>query len=191
MQSLKPAGLPPERRRIVAINCIISIGVENAEWRDGDMQSTPTGTPRIAAISRGDLGGGQNAAMAGFRALTKLELDHLDLIALRALREFLRAERAVAIAATEIAGADFPDQIAAVFAVIGAISAFAGIVSEVALFGADIERADRVRAEGAEAHRRNIEDGSRIGLAAVWPADYDAKRLRYRGLGAIEWCSHS
>ena len=31
MQSLKPAGLPPDSRRIVAMNCIISIGVENAE----------------------------------------------------------------------------------------------------------------------------------------------------------------
>ena len=51
MQSLKPAGLPPDSRRIVAMNCIISIGLENAEWRDGEMQSTPTGTPRVTAIS--------------------------------------------------------------------------------------------------------------------------------------------
>ena len=51
MQSLKPVGLPPESFRIVAMNCIISIGVENAEWRDGEMQSTPSGTPRVAAIS--------------------------------------------------------------------------------------------------------------------------------------------
>ena len=31
MQSLKPVGLPPESFRIVAMNCIISIGVANAE----------------------------------------------------------------------------------------------------------------------------------------------------------------
>ena len=35
MQSLKPAGLPPERRRISAMNSIISVGVENAEWPAG------------------------------------------------------------------------------------------------------------------------------------------------------------
>jgi hypothetical protein len=50
-QSLKPAGLPPESRRMVPMNCIISIGVEKAEWCDGEMQSTPIGTPRAAAIS--------------------------------------------------------------------------------------------------------------------------------------------
>ena len=51
MQSLNPVGLSPDSRRIVAMNCIISIGVENAECRAGDMQSTPTGTPRVTAIS--------------------------------------------------------------------------------------------------------------------------------------------
>jgi len=30
MQSLKPTGLPPDSRRISPMNCIISIGVENA-----------------------------------------------------------------------------------------------------------------------------------------------------------------
>ena len=48
MQSLKPAGLPPDSSRISAMNCIISIGVEKAEWRDGEMQSSPIGTPRVA-----------------------------------------------------------------------------------------------------------------------------------------------
>jgi hypothetical protein len=66
MQSLKPAGLPAERRRIVAINCIISIGVENAEWRDGDRQSTPTGTPRVAAISAVTLAAGNTPPWPGF-----------------------------------------------------------------------------------------------------------------------------
>jgi len=51
MHSLKPVGLPPDSSRSLATNCIISIGVENAEWRDGEMQSTPTGTPRAAEIS--------------------------------------------------------------------------------------------------------------------------------------------
>ena len=96
------------------------------------------------------------------------------------LREFLGAERAVGIAAAEIARADLPDDVAAVFAMIGAVAAFAGVVREIALPGADVERADGVRAERAEAHRRNVEDRGRVGLAAIRPADVDAERLRDR-----------
>src|ERR1700719_931549 len=124
-----------------------------------------------------DLGGGQHAAVAWLGALAELELDHLDLVALGVLREFLGAERAVGLAAAEIARADFPDDVAAVFAMIRAVAAFAGIVGEIAFLGADVERADGVRAERAKAHRRNIEDRSRIGLAAIRPADDDAERL--------------
>src|ERR1700685_2057408 len=65
MQSLKPAGLPPESFRIVAMNCIISIGVENAEWHDGEMQSTPSGTPRVAAISGLTLAAGNTPPWPG------------------------------------------------------------------------------------------------------------------------------
>ena len=50
-QNLKPTGLPPDSVRSLAMKCIISIGVVNALWLAGDMQSTPTGTPRAAAIS--------------------------------------------------------------------------------------------------------------------------------------------
>jgi len=50
-QSLKPTGLPPESSRKRAMKCIISVGVENAEWAGGEMTSVPTGTPLIAAIS--------------------------------------------------------------------------------------------------------------------------------------------
>ena len=122
------------------MNCIISIGVENAEWRDGEMQSTPSGTPRVAAISGADLGAGQHAAVAGLGALAELELDHLDLVVLGVLGEFLGAERTVGIAAAEIARADFPDDVAAVFAMIGAIAAFAGVVGEIAFLGAAVQR---------------------------------------------------
>jgi len=57
--------------------------------------------------------------MAGFGALADLEFDHLDLIVGGDAREFFRIERAVAVAATEIAGANLPNQIAAIFAMIG------------------------------------------------------------------------
>ena len=48
------------------MNCINSIGVENAEWRDGDMQSTPTDTPRVAAISALTLAAGNTPPWPGF-----------------------------------------------------------------------------------------------------------------------------
>src|ERR1700761_2494300 len=106
---------------------------------------------------RADLGGRQDSAMARFGTLAELELDHLDLVALCAGGEFLRRERAVVVAAAEIARADLPDDVAAVLAVIGTIAALAGVVRKAALFGARIERPDGIRAKRAETHRRNIQ----------------------------------
>jgi hypothetical protein len=59
MQNLKPVGLPPESFRSLAMKCIISTGVENALWLEGEMQSLPCGTPRAAAISSVTLGPGR------------------------------------------------------------------------------------------------------------------------------------
>ena len=74
--------------------------------------------------------------MAGLGALADLELDHLDLVVAGDAGEFVRIEGAVAVAAAEIAGADFPDDVAAVLAVIGADAALAGVMGEAALLGA-------------------------------------------------------
>ncbi|MNP27554.1 hypothetical protein D3C76_1204720 [compost metagenome] len=49
---MKPTGLPPDSSRSCWMKCIISIGVENALWRDGEMQSSPIRMPRVSAISR-------------------------------------------------------------------------------------------------------------------------------------------
>ena len=68
-QSLKPVGLPPDRRRSSAMNCISSIGVEKAEWRAGEMQSRPVSTPRMRGDLARHLGGRQHAAVAGLGAL--------------------------------------------------------------------------------------------------------------------------
>src|SRR5712692_1398336 len=87
-----------------------------------------------------NLGRRQHPAMPGLGALADLELHHLDLVVGRDAREFVRIEAAVAVAATEIAGADFPDDVAAILAVIGADAALAGVMRETALFGAGIER---------------------------------------------------
>jgi hypothetical protein len=65
MQSLKPAGFPPDSRRMSPISFISSIGVENAEWRDGETQSTPIGTPRVSEISRLTLAAGSTPPCPG------------------------------------------------------------------------------------------------------------------------------
>ena len=90
----------------------------------------------MARNLRRDLGGRQHAAMAGLRALAHLHLDHLDLLARRDLGEQRREEAALRRAAAEIAGADLPDDVAAVLAVIGAEAALAGVVGEAAAPGA-------------------------------------------------------
>ena len=144
MHSLKPAGLPPDSRRIVAMNCIISIGVANAEWRDGEMQSSPIGTPRVAAISAVTLAPGSTPPWPGLAPWLSLSSTILIWSLARAGLELLGAERAVGVAAAEIARADFPDDVAAVLAMIGAVAAFAGVVGEIAFLGAGVERADGV-----------------------------------------------
>src|SRR6266404_3126664 len=113
--------------------------------------------------------------MSGLGALADLEFDHLDLVVARDAGEFFRVERTIAVAAAEIAGADLPDDVAAVFAMIGTDAALAGIVREAALPGAGIQRAHGVRAERAKTHRRDVEDRCRIGLAASGPTDGDAE----------------
>src|ERR1700738_3053619 len=123
----------------------------------------------------GDLGRRQHPAMAGLGALADLEFDHLDLIVGGDAGEFFRIERAVAVAATEISGANLPDQIAAVLAMIGTDAALAGVVREAALFRTRVQRAHRVRTERAKTHRRDVEDRCRIRLGAIRPADGDTK----------------
>src|SRR5207237_3018306 len=123
----------------------------------------------------GHLGGRKHAAVPGLGALADLEFDHLDLVVGRDAREFLRIERAVAVAATEISGPDLPDQVAAVLAMIGTDTALARVMREAALFGTRVQRAHRVRTKRAKAHRRDVEDRRRIRLAAIGTADGDTK----------------
>src|SRR4051812_47570178 len=121
--------------------------------------------------------------MPGLGALADFQFNHLDLVVGGDLREQFRIEAAVAVAAAEIAGADFPDDVAAVFAVIWTDSALAGVMREAALLGASVQCAHGVRAERTETHRRDVEYRSRIGLAAIRAADADAKLLAVMRLG--------
>src|SRR3954454_10821715 len=127
--------------------------------------------------------------MSGLGALADLELHHLDLVVGCDAGELLRIEGAVgAVAAAEIARPDLPDDIAAVFAMIGADAALAGVVREAAFLGAGVQGPHRVRAERAETHRRDIEHRCRIGFCAVRTADADAeffRRIRPRRHGMM------
>lgn len=126
----------------------------------------------------GDLVLGQDAAMARFGALAELDLDHLHLRAGGLGGETLGIEATVRGTATEVAAAQLPDQITAVLAVVGADAAFTSVVVELAEFRPFVERANGVGTERAEAHRRDVEQGRRVRLAALWPADLHAKAAR-------------
>ncbi|MPN11578.1 hypothetical protein SDC9_158881 [bioreactor metagenome] len=65
-----------------------------------------------------DLGAQQHAAMARLGALAELQLNHLDLRIGGIGDELFFAERAVVVAAAEVARCHFPDQIAAMHAVV-------------------------------------------------------------------------
>jgi len=64
-QNLKPVGLPPESVRSLAMNCIISTGVRKALWLAGEMQASPSFTPRAAAISAVTLAPGSTPPWPG------------------------------------------------------------------------------------------------------------------------------
>ena len=70
-----------------------------------------------------------------------------------------------------------PDDISARLLVKGRDTSFARVVVEPASLGRAIESEDRVVAQTAVAHRRDVEDGRRVRLGAVRPADDDARVL--------------
>ena len=77
--------------------------------------------------------------MARLCALAQLDFDHLDLGIGGTLDKFLVGKGAVEIAAAEISRADFPDEVAAAFLVIGADRSFAGVMSKVAELRTTVE----------------------------------------------------
>src|SRR3546814_17678504 len=68
---------------------------------------------------------------------------------------------------SDVCSAEFPDDVAAVGAVIGAETALAGVVIEVAEPRAEVKRLDRIGTERAEAHRRAVEQRGSIGFRAL------------------------
>ena len=190
MQSLKPVGLPPDSWRRRSMNCIISIGVENALCAAGEMQSTPSGTPRAAAISGVTLGPGKHAAVAGLGALAELEFNQFDLRVGGIGGKLVGIEAAVVIAAAKVARADFPDQIAAVHAVVGGDGALARVMRKAAALGAGVQRQNGIGAQGPKAHGRDVEHADGIGLGTVGPT-VTRKSWLSSAVGATEWFIHS
>ncbi len=175
MHSLKPTGLPSDSSRSLPMNCIISIGVVKTLCEAGDTQSMPhRHAARLCDLGR-DLGGGQHAAMPRLGALAQLDLDQLDLFVLGLLGEAFGVERAVVVAAAEIAGPDLVDQIAAALAVIAADPALAGVMGKAAHLGTLVQRQNRIGRQGAETHRGNVVERGLVGLLAVRSADGDAE----------------
>ena len=130
------------------------------------------------------LAAGQHAADAGFRALGQLQRHALHGVVRGFVGELGLVEIAVGGAAAEVAGADLPDEVAAVPQVVLRQAAFAGVVGEPAERGALVEGQDRVRGQRAETHRRHVEQRHVVGLRAVGTADPDLRRVvgrRHRG----------
>ena len=141
------------------------------------MQSSPMATPRILEISSETLAAGSTPPCPGLAPWLILSSTILIWSSLATRANSSGLNDAVAVAAAEIAGADFPDDVAAVLAVIGTDAALAGVMREAALLGAGIQRPHRVGAERAKTHRRDVEDRGRIRLGAIRAADGDAKLL--------------
>ena len=167
MQILKPTGLP--------LGQLPELGDEAHHLDRGREGLVVGGREHVLARRHeaglgdllGDLGAGQDAAVAGLGALGHLDLDHLDLVVGGVRAEQLRIEVAVRGAAAEVAGADLPDQVAAVLEVVLGQAALAGVVGEAAQLGAGVHGRDRRPAERAEAHGRDVEHRDRVRLRAL------------------------
>ena len=82
--------------------------------------------------------------MTRLGTLRQLDLDHPDLVMGGIGNEAFLAETTLLVAATEVARADFPDQIAAHLTVIGRDRTFAGVVVETTTPCAFVQCADGI-----------------------------------------------
>src|SRR5699024_12706720 len=103
-----------------------------------------------------DLRPRQHTADARLRTLGQFEGDHLDLRVLRLLGEHLGVEPAFGGAGAEVRGAEFPDEVTGVFAVVGRDRALAGGVGESAHSRTLVQGADGAVAQRSDAHRRDV-----------------------------------
>ena len=96
---------------------------------------------------------GKNATVAGLGTLAQLQFDHLDLRVGSIVCKADWVEITLLGPTTEIAAANFPNEIAAILAVVGTYPAFAGVVGKISQPGALVKRSNSIGAQGTEAHR--------------------------------------
>lgn len=140
------------------------------------------------AARSGDLGGhlrgGHDAADAGLGALRELDRHALD-VRVRGLGgELLGVELPVLGAASEVARADLPHEVAAGAQVVLAQAALAGVVGETTQARAFVERQDRIGGEGSETHGRDVQEGHLVWLRALRAAHGDPVLLLGRLQGS-------
>ena len=113
--------------------------------------------------------------MAGLRTLGELDLDHADRLDRGAVGEPHRIEAPVRVPTAEVAGPDLPDQVAPLQMAVGDRS-LPGVVCEAAFQCAEVHGRQRVGAERAEAHRRDVQQRRRVGKPAGGRPDRDPGR---------------
>ena len=129
--------------------------------------------PRASAISGVTFAPGRTPPWPGLAPWLSLTSIIFTCSSLRRFFELYRVKAAIWAAAAEIAGAEFPNQVAAASLVISRHAAFAAIVKEAAFRGAAIERFNRMRAKRAEAHGGDIENAGRVRPRGSGRADQD------------------
>ena len=116
--------------------------------------------------------------MSWLGTLAELDLDHLDLGLQRVGGKGFGVEAALAVSATEVARADFPDQVAAVHTVPFGDRAFTRVVRKAAALCACVEGLNGVGRERAKTHGRDVEHTGLIGLTAFVTADAHPEIVR-------------
>ena len=98
----------------------------------------------------------------------------------RLSRKTLWVESSIGGPAAKVPAANFPNQVAAMFAVMNGNGTFAGVMRKPTQLGPSIEGLNRVARERAKAHRRNIKYRGIVGLRPI-SADPDSE---------IGWLGH-
>lgn len=116
------------------------------------------------------------ATNAGLGALGDLDGDHLDVVDLRLLLEQAAVQVSVFGACGEVAGAELPDDAAAIAQLVLREATLARALSEAAEGSALVHGHHSVGGKGAEAHVADVVARDIVGLLAVRAADGGAER---------------
>ena len=122
--------------------------------------------------------------MARLCTLAQLNLNHFDLRRQGILNKALWAEGAVLIAATKIARADFPNQIATVFTVVPRDRPLTRVMGKAALLGTQVQSHDGIGAQSPKTHGRDIEQTDAVRVFAFRATHIHSEVMRINDRGA-------